>query len=264
MLETARDDGGRALAYRIGDERWVRASQMRLAERTTPPPTTQAGERWIDIDLDRQILVAYEGELPVYTTLVATGTRKHATETGIFRIWVKFAEKNMSDLAGEDPYSVATVPWAQFYDKDFALHTSYWHDRFGVRRSHGCTNLAPRDARFLYFWSEPAVPPGWSMAKGTLEHPGTLIRIRSAEQPEPGFRGYAAEIWRARGGASPAPTVPDPASRTEGAAVPTASRPRAECHDEDPARCAPGAANPPGAGNPPGAMDGPIVPVNRP
>lgn len=212
VLEIARDAKDRVIAYRIGEERWVRARQMLLVEKTAPPPHTGAHERWFDLDLDTQVLVAYEGELPVYTTMMATGSKKHPTGTGIFRIWVKFAEKNMSDLAGEDPYSVATVPWVQFYDKGLALHTSYWHDKFGTRRSHGCTNLAPADARFLYFWSEPSVPPGWSMAKGTVEHAGSMVRIRSRDDPDPQFQGYALEVFRKRQAAQSGRSEPsDPA-----------------------------------------------------
>lgn len=198
IVDIARDAKDRVIAYRIGEGRWVRARQMLLVDRMPPPPHTGAYERWFDLDLDTQVLVAYEGQLPVYTTMMATGSRKHPTGTGIFRIWVKFAEKNMSDLAGEDPYSVATVPWVQFYDKGLALHTSYWHDKFGTRRSHGCTNLAPADARFLYFWSDPQVPPGWSMAKGTVGHAGSMVRIRSSEDPDPQFQGYALEVLEKR------------------------------------------------------------------
>jgi lipoprotein-anchoring transpeptidase ErfK/SrfK len=198
VLEIARDDSGRDVAYRVGEGRWVQARDMRVARKTAPPPLTGATERWLDLDLDEQVLVAYEGELPVYASLVSTGSRKHPTETGIYRMWVKFAETDMSDLAGEDPYSVATVPWTQFYAKDLALHTAYWHDTFGTRRSHGCANLSPMDARFLYFWSEPEVPRGWSMAKGTVERPGSLVRIRSSEDPEPELRGYAVRVYESR------------------------------------------------------------------
>ncbi|MEM9491179.1 MAG: hypothetical protein AAGC55_18670, partial [Myxococcota bacterium] len=74
VLDIARDEAGAALAYQVGDGRWVRASEMRLAEVTEPPPLTGPLERWLDIDLDQQVLVAYEGTLPVYTTLVATGS----------------------------------------------------------------------------------------------------------------------------------------------------------------------------------------------
>lgn len=198
VLEVATAAGDAPIAYRIGEAQWVRASEMRLAAAAEPPHLIDPLERWIDIDLDQQVLVAYEGALPVYATLVATGARRTPTETGIYRIWVKFAETDMKDLAGEDPYAVATVPWTQFYAKDLALHTAYWHGTFGMPRSHGCTNLAPLDARFLYFWSDPQVPAGWSMANGSVDMPGSLIRVRSKGDPEPEMRGYAKRIYEAR------------------------------------------------------------------
>ncbi|MCG8421808.1 MAG: L,D-transpeptidase [Proteobacteria bacterium] len=204
------DHGKRiALAYRIGEDRWVLASDMRIAVKMPPPPLTGPTERWLDLDLDQQVLVAYEGTLPVYVTLVSSGARKSPTETGIYRIWIKFSETDMSDLAGESPYSVATVPWTQFYAKDLALHTAYWHDGFGTARSHGCTNLSPQDARFLYFWSDPRLPPGWSMSNGTVEHPGSQIRIRSDKDPDPGFRGYAARVYEARAARQSGRSKPD-------------------------------------------------------
>lgn len=185
--------------YELGENRWVRAEDVRFAERSKPPRGTLPGERWVDVDLDSQILVAYEGETPVYATLVSTGRRAHATETGIYRVWIKFAETTMNgQMADEPSYSVATVPWTQFYAKDLALHTAYWHDKFGVRKSHGCVNLSPRDARFLYFWSSPAVPRGWSMAHGNEEVPGSMVRVRSKKDPNPAFKGYAKKVLERR------------------------------------------------------------------
>ncbi len=199
VKETAAGPDGRPAAYRIGDAEWLRAADVRVAERTAPPPTTEPGERWIDIDLDRQVLVAYEGELPVYATLVASGAKKTPTETGIYRVWIKFAETDMSgQMADEEAYSVATVPWTQYFARDLALHTSYWHDKFGLPRSHGCVNLAPADARFLYYWSAPDVPAGWSMANGLVERPGSIVRVRSAADPDPPFKGYAMRVFEAR------------------------------------------------------------------
>ncbi len=93
-----------------------------------------------------------------------------------------------------DIYSVADVPWTMYYDHNFALHTAYWHDGFGDQRSHGCINLAPRDARLLYRWSSPDVPPGWIAVYGDADHPGSLVRVRSNDVPEPAFRGYARTI----------------------------------------------------------------------
>lgn len=195
VLETAPD--GRS--YRIGEGEWVVAEDLHVARVTEPPPALESGERWLDVDLDEQVVVAYEGRTPVYATLVSTGSKKWPTRTGIYRFWIKFAETDMSGQMGDEaPYSVATVPWTMFFAKGLAFHTAYWHDDFGERKSHGCVNLSPRDARTLYFWAGPDVPLGWSMAHGIVEQPGSLVRIRSAEVPEPEYQGYAKRVFEAR------------------------------------------------------------------
>ncbi len=190
------EERGAIVAYRIGDSEWIDAANVRAFMPTRPPAGVKGGDRWIDIDLDTQILVAFEGDLPVYATLVSTGTNATPTETGVYRIWRKASEADMKGLSGEDPYSVATVPWTQFYspERGLALHTAYWHDKFGTQRSHGCTNLSPVDARWLYFFTDPQVGPGWSMAAGAVEAPGSIVRVRSAADPDPPVRGYAAKM----------------------------------------------------------------------
>lgn len=201
ILEVA-EEAGKPRAYRIGEGEWVMADQVRIAERAEPPPEVGEHERWFDIDLDTQIVVAYEGTLPVYATMVSSGKKDTPTPTGIWRMWKKAAEFDMKGLSGEDPYSVATVPWTQFYDPNegVALHASYWHDRFGVPRSHGCVNLSPIDARWLYFWSEPVPPPGWTMTAGVFELPGSIVRVRSKADPSPELKGYAKRVQESRVG----------------------------------------------------------------
>lgn len=196
VLETAQGPNGQTIAYRVGEGEWIDARHVRVAWPVRPPAGIKPGERWIDIDLDQQILVAYEGDLAVYATMVSTGTRDTPTETGVYRVWKKVSETDMKGLTGEDPYSVATVPWTQFFspEKGLAIHTAYWHDRFGVPKSHGCVNLAPRDARWLYFFTDPQVPPGWTMAAGVVEAPGSIVRVRSKADPDPPVRGYAQKV----------------------------------------------------------------------
>ena len=205
ILEVATGKDGKPSAYRIGDSEWIAPADVHVFQPEPPPPTLGPIERWIDVDLDSQILVAYEGTLPVYATLVSSGGKDTPTETGIYRIWMKESEADMKGLNGEDPYSVATVPWTQYFypERDLALHTAYWHDQFGHPRSHGCVNLAPRDARWLYFWSDPSVPPGWTMSAGVSEAPGSIVRIRSAVDPNPDWKGYAKKVLEDRQAVAP-------------------------------------------------------------
>ncbi len=206
ILETATDKAGKPTAYRIGEGEWIWAADVRMFSPLPRPKYVEANERWIDVDLDNQIIVAFEGDMPVYATLLSSGAKDAPTETGIYRIWLKESEADMKGLNGEDPYSVATVPWTQFYspERSLALHTAYWHDQFGIRRSRGCLNLAPRDARWLYFWSDPQVPPGWTSAIGVPDAPGSVVRVRTKDDPDPPVRGYAKQVVEIRQNNAPA------------------------------------------------------------
>ena len=58
-------------------------------------------------------------------------------------------------------YDIDQVPYTMYYWGSLALHGAYWHDDFGKVRSHGCTNLPPHDARWLFRWASPTLPHGW-------------------------------------------------------------------------------------------------------
>jgi hypothetical protein len=181
---------------RISDTDWIARADLRMPSLAEPPPGVGKREKWFDVDLDEQTLVAYEGARPVYATLVSTGKYQHDTPEAIARISSKLRSADMISTQNET-YSVADVPWTMYYDNHFALHTSYWHDGFGDVRSHGCVNLAPRDARALYGWSSPDVPAGWIAVYGDEDNPGSLVRVRSKRVPEPAYRGYAKSLHEA-------------------------------------------------------------------
>jgi lipoprotein-anchoring transpeptidase ErfK/SrfK len=148
--------------YETRDGRYLRASSVRVIAKVPKPRPVPKGERWIRVDLDRQTLTAYEGDTPVFATLVSSGTQDHATPVGVYRINAKHVATTMADdLAADGPYSIEDVPWTMYFLGSYALHAAFWHDRFGMQRSHGCVNLAPRDARWLFFWTLPELPSAW-------------------------------------------------------------------------------------------------------
>jgi hypothetical protein len=163
---------------RIGEAAWVDPAHLHIAWPTARPEKVGPNARWIDVDLEDQVLVAWSGDRPVRATLVSSGGPASPTPEGLFRIWIKFAERDMSGEVGGRPYRVEQVPWAAFFEGDFGFHAAYWHDRFGQARSSGCINLSPADARWLYFWSDPHVPAGWTMAYGAETLPGSWVRVR--------------------------------------------------------------------------------------
>jgi hypothetical protein len=165
--------------FHIPEKGWVSSELTAISRLVDPPKGLHPRERWLDIDLDEQILTAYRGRTPIYTTLVSAGVWKYPTPHGSFRIYHKVAQANMkSDPTADEQYRADHVPWSMYFKKGYALHGTYWHDGFGHPRSHGCINLAPKDAMFVYHFTCPKVPKGWTALYADEDHPGTLIRIR--------------------------------------------------------------------------------------
>ena len=57
------------------------------------------------------------------------------------------------------PYSIEDVPYVMYFEGSYALHGAFWHNNFGHEQSHGCVNLAPLDAKKIFFWTEPPAAP---------------------------------------------------------------------------------------------------------
>ena len=84
------------------------------------------------------------------------------TPIGVHRVQIKHIATPMRDQPEEDEaYSIDDVPWTQYFAGSIALHGAFWHAGFGQVRSHGCVNLSPADARWLFGFTEPKVPAGW-------------------------------------------------------------------------------------------------------
>jgi lipoprotein-anchoring transpeptidase ErfK/SrfK len=172
---------------------WMRGKDV-VRPTAAPPPAEVGGEgtveKWIDVDLATQTVVAYDGARPVFATLASTGIgpkgSESATPLGTHRIWVKLFTTNMDNLEKDDAdrhYSIEDVPWVMFFDKAVALHGAFWHRDFGHTKSHGCVNLAPLDARRIFDFTAPHLPAGWSAAFPTPLEPGTAVRVRSGLNP---------------------------------------------------------------------------------
>ena len=150
------------VAYVSGKPGAVRRDEVRVARRAKRPSDVPANGNWIHVDLSEQTLVAYEGDEPVYATVISSGKEGYEPPTGLFEVQQKYVSTTMNATDPIDGfYEVEEVPWTLYYHGGYALHGAYWHTDFGKVRSHGCTNIAPVDARWLYYWAEPEVPPAW-------------------------------------------------------------------------------------------------------
>ncbi|MFN8498910.1 MAG: L,D-transpeptidase [Anaerolineae bacterium] len=177
---TAHDSGW----LQVGGQGWVANSDLRLLRTTTRPAGVGPEDKWIDVDLTNQTVAAYQGDKIVWATLVSTGKDPTPTKTGVFYIYQKkIGEFMAGGWADHDPYILEEVPWTMYFTESYALHGAYWHDKFGEVRSHGCVNLTPEDAKFLFTWSGPVLPPGQVSVKSSPDNLGTWVYVHdSAEQ----------------------------------------------------------------------------------
>lgn len=141
----------------VGPDEWLQGSLVGRVVINPTPPQGVTGERWIEVNLFEQTLAVYENRQLVFATLVATGMEPFWTRPGLFQIYNHLDNTLMSgafELDRSDFYYLQAVPWTMYYDDARALHGAYWRTRFGFPQSHGCVNLAPGDAHWLFNWAK--------------------------------------------------------------------------------------------------------------
>ncbi len=171
--------------YETKDGYWMKDVEGTLTKPGTAPTDLGPDEKWIDVNLSTQSLVAFEGQKPVYATIISSGrhndkdpSKDHRTKTGTFRIREKHIAATMDDDSASDgPYSIQDVPWIMYFHGGIALHGAFWHSNFGHERSHGCVNLEPYDAKNLFEWAGPRLPDGWHGVHATDANPGTRVIV---------------------------------------------------------------------------------------
>jgi hypothetical protein len=153
MVRWARVEGG-----------WLEGKKLDWITQQPRPEHVGPDQKWIFADLEQQSLTAYEGDKPVFVTLFSSGKAPNLTVTGTYTIHRVYRTHTMENAPGGDLssyYYVADIPFTMFFHKTFALHGAFWHDNFGFTRSHGCVNMTPADAKWIYEWMSPQLPLGW-------------------------------------------------------------------------------------------------------
>jgi lipoprotein-anchoring transpeptidase ErfK/SrfK len=139
-----------------------------------PSPTPiYATQKWIEVDLSDQSLVAWEGNVPVMWMTVSTGLPGTPTVVGSFHIYQKLVSTRMVGPG----YDLPNVPHTMYFYLGYALHGAYWHNNFGHPMSHGCVNLSLPDAERLFNWATPVLPAGAWSVYATASNPGSLVVV---------------------------------------------------------------------------------------
>jgi hypothetical protein len=181
VIDVTLDESGNGW-YKVYDEfpppthQWVPAADMRRIPREELTPIRPfAGAKRIEADLSKQLITCFEGDQVVFTTPCASGIGERELEDGTIEdlgtpegehcVLLKQPSRHMSnrpmdeDDPGpppEDLFDLPGVPWNTFFHRSgTAIHGTYWHNDFGVPRSHGCLNVSTEAAHWIYRWAHP-------------------------------------------------------------------------------------------------------------
>jgi hypothetical protein len=167
---------------RIGEHYFAMAEGFRpvpLAELTPISSDVPPHEKRIEVSLPEQVVRCYEGATEVFTARISSGTLSEKgdawTPTGAFTTFRKRGSRHMSAGNLATGYDLPGVPWVSYITQEgISFHGTYWHNDYGTPRSHGCLNMTPSAAKWLYRWTHPIVP-------GNLDElwteGGTAVRI---------------------------------------------------------------------------------------
>ncbi len=167
-------DEQKNIYYLVKEDRWnysyyVNATHMRILQEEELQPISELvplDKKQILIDLQTQVMTAFEKNEPVFMSELASGQLKGnldlTTPAGEYIINYKRPSRHMahSDRTGADGDELFGVPWVSYFtDTGIAFHGTYWHNTFTQPRSHGCINLPIDAALWVYRWTQPVVPP---------------------------------------------------------------------------------------------------------
>jgi len=150
-------------------------------------PDVDPAAKRIVVDLTYQTLSCLENNSEVYFCRVSSGadfdylgnkTDKYATPTGDLNTHWKIVSLNMSGGGSASGYSTPAVPWCTVIHGDgIAIHGAFWHNDFGEKRSHGCINVKPEDAKWVFRWTTPFISLEQSEQRMTWPDHGTTVSV---------------------------------------------------------------------------------------
>lgn len=190
------DANGRGYGYGggYGEFFWADGAGFKVltdADVSMISPDVDPNEKTISLNLDYQTLSCFEGTREVFFCRVSSGKRydpvsgevveTYATPAGTLLTHWKIISKNMT--AGDEAagYSTPAVPWCTFIQGGVAIHGAHWHNAFGERRSHGCVNVLPEDAKWIFRWTSPHVSLAAGEERRNLPDYGTIVNSKETK-----------------------------------------------------------------------------------
>jgi len=130
-------------------------------------PDLDPNEKKIVVNVTNNILQTvscYEADREVYFCTCSPGyvipgdtSRDKSTPLGEHTPWRKTISVHMSGGASGAGYDTPAVSWTYLFGAStgVAIHSAFWHNHFGEQYSHGCVNVRPEDAKWIFRWTSP-------------------------------------------------------------------------------------------------------------
>jgi lipoprotein-anchoring transpeptidase ErfK/SrfK len=181
------DSGGRVWYFldELAAPMYARAEGLRvITSDEVTPISPDVDDKLIVVRLDKtvQTLSALENGKEVYYAVIASGGRdpdsgEWSTPVGEHPIYRKRIGLRMSGGDLKTGYDLVGVGWTSLFSgHGEAIHSTYWHNDFGIPKSHGCINARPEDAKWIFRWTTPvATYPAGDVEKGMPG--GTRVKV---------------------------------------------------------------------------------------
>jgi lipoprotein-anchoring transpeptidase ErfK/SrfK len=138
----------------IGADEWLPEDKLALVNPQIPADAGANTCRFIYANLAEQTLMVYDKCKLVFATLISSGRNSWTFQGNDFHILYKVEYSSITPPDWSiSKFYIEGLPYFMTYSGDFGFHGAYWHDNFGTAASHGCINLSPADARWLYDWA---------------------------------------------------------------------------------------------------------------
>lgn len=173
--ELKTDDNGQ-IWYRVnerygsyGDIFWVPAEALRpLTAEEMSPISPDVENKRVEVDVTYQTMSCFEGDTEVFFCRVSTGGKytlegnpsdTWSTPVGPHHIWRKLVSIHMSGGTTGGGWDLPGIGWTSLFSGNgVAIHSTFWHNNYGVPTSHGCVNARPEDAKWVWRWTLPVTP----------------------------------------------------------------------------------------------------------
>jgi hypothetical protein len=129
-------------------------------------PNVDPAQKRVIANLTYQTLACFEGNTEVYFCRMSSGAKLDAQGNPVdtwstpvgdgHQTWRKSISIHMAGGTVDAGYDTMGVSWCTFFaGSGVAVHSTFWHNNFGTARSHGCINILPEDAKWIFRWTTP-------------------------------------------------------------------------------------------------------------